>query len=73
MTGWMCQEMMPQEMGLLPRSWWAKQGSVPSSCPCTKRQTQCSRHHPRKKKARLAGVSAAACASFLFSNYGLPA
>lgn len=50
MTGWMCQEMMPQEMGLLPRSWWAKQGSVPSSCPCTKRQTQCSRHHPRKKK-----------------------
>lgn len=52
MTGWMCQEMMPQEMGLLPRSWWAKQGSVPSSCPCTKRQTQCSRHHPRKKKSQ---------------------
>lgn len=52
MTGWMCQEMMLQEMGLLPRSWWAKQGSVPSSCPCTKRQTQCSRHHPRKKKSQ---------------------
>lgn len=49
MTEWMCREMMPQEMGGLPRSWWAKQGPVPSSCPCTKQQTNCSRHHPRKK------------------------
>lgn len=45
MTEWMCQPMMPQEMGLLPRSWWAKQEPVPSSRK--KRQTK--RHHPRKK------------------------
>lgn len=69
MTEWMCQPMMPQEMGLLPRSWWAKQEPVPSS---SKKNGKLSAT-TLGRKARLAGVSAAASASFLFSNYGLPA
>lgn len=31
--------MTPRERSLLSGSWWAKQGAVPSSCPCTKRST----------------------------------
>lgn len=46
--------MMPQEMGCLPRPWWAKQGLVPSSCPCTKWQTKWPRHHPGGKKSQAA-------------------
>lgn len=69
--------MTTQKRGL--RSWWAKQGTAPFSCPCTKTgKTKCHCHHRPPtptgecKKARLPGVSAASCASFLFSNVELP-
>lgn len=42
-------------------SWWAKQGPVPSSCPCTKRQTKCSLHHPRIKSQAGWGLSGSLC------------
>lgn len=49
MTEWVCQGMMTGDGPPAPVL-MGKEGSVPSSCPCTKRQTKCSRHHPRKKK-----------------------